>query len=68
MSDPNDYGGWLVYPEAGDRVGEGGDCYAVAYFGDDELEALRYMNRNRGTRAIYVKPGQTISEALEKQQ
>lgn len=67
MTTPLDEGAWLVYPVEGDRDGEGGDCYEVAFFADNELEALRYANRNRNYRAVYIKPGQTILEAVEKQ-
>ncbi|MGY1946689.1 hypothetical protein [Nocardia asiatica] len=64
---PLDDGAWLAFPIEGDRDGEGGDAYAVAYFGDNELEALRFVNCHPGYRAVYVKPGQTILEAAQKQ-
>jgi hypothetical protein len=62
---PDELGAWLVYPIAGAQAGTGGDCYAVSYFGDRELDALRYANKRDGYRAVYIKPGQTILEALE---
>lgn len=58
-------GVWLVYPTAGKRSGEGGDCYEVRSFGDDETRALRYANRHDGFRAALVKPGQSLAEAVE---
>ncbi|MFE7744475.1 hypothetical protein [Nocardia sp. NPDC057455] len=67
MATPLDEGAWLVYPVQGDRDGEGGDCYEVAFFADNELEALRAANRQSNLRAVYIKPGQTILEASEKQ-
>ncbi|MFE3052255.1 hypothetical protein [Nocardia sp. NPDC059239] len=67
MAVPLDDGAWLAFPEAGESEGEGGDCYAVAYFGDDELEALRYANRRPGYRAVLIKPGQTLLEAVKAQ-
>jgi hypothetical protein len=57
---------WIVFPQAGEHEGEGGDCYAVSYF-DNELEALRCANRRDGFRAVLIKSGQTILEAVEKQ-
>lgn len=60
-----DYGSWLVYPVEGSRPGEGGDCYEVAYFGDDELRALRHVNTHPGTRAVYALPGQTLLQAVQ---
>ncbi|WP_157119775.1 hypothetical protein [Nocardia xishanensis] len=61
--DPPEAGAWLVFPEAGKRAGEGGDCYQVTYF-DDELAALRYANQRNGYRAVPIKPGQTILDAI----
>ncbi|TDP29898.1 hypothetical protein [Nocardia ignorata] len=58
-------GGWLVYPVAGTRAGEGGDCYEVVYFGDRELDALRYANRHDGFRAVYAQPGQSLLQAVD---
>ncbi|MBF6358088.1 hypothetical protein IU449_26695 [Nocardia higoensis] len=58
-----DEGAWLAYPIEGDRDGEGGDCYEVAFFADDELAALRFVNARDGFRAVFIKPGQTILEA-----
>ncbi|MFE5290442.1 hypothetical protein ACFRAQ_36310 [Nocardia sp. NPDC056611] len=55
---------WVAFPEAGKKGGEGGDCYAVAFF-DNELDALRYVNRNHGYRAVAIKSGQTILAALK---
>jgi hypothetical protein len=60
-------GSWLAFPEKGARAGEGGDAFEVMNFGTDELAALREANRRDGFRAVYVLPGQTILEALEKQ-
>lgn len=57
-------GVWLVYPVAGERAGNGGDCYEVISFGDDETRALRYVNRHDGFKAAYVKPGQSLLEAV----
>ncbi|WP_280357881.1 hypothetical protein [Nocardia otitidiscaviarum] len=62
-----DDGTWLAFPEAGERDGEGGDCYAVAYFGDDELAALRYANKHPGYRAVLIKRGQTLLDAVKAQ-
>jgi hypothetical protein len=61
-------GGWLAIPLQGARAGEGGDCFGVAYFGDDELAALRYANQRDLYRAIYILPGQTVLDAWERQQ
>lgn len=58
-------GVWLVYPISGKREGQGGDCYEVVSFGDDETKALRYVNRHDGYRAAYIKPGQSLAEAVE---
>ncbi|WP_280195920.1 hypothetical protein [Nocardia farcinica] len=60
-------GAWLVFPQAGEREGEGGDAYEVMNFGDQELAALREANRREGFKAVYVLPGQTILEALGRQ-
>lgn len=57
-------GVWLVYPIAGKRSGEGGDCYEVKSFGDNEMDALRYANRVDGFKAAFVKPGQTLLDAV----
>ncbi len=57
-------GVWLVYPVAGERAGNGGDCYEVMSFGDNENRALRYVNKHDGVKAAYVKPGQTLLEAV----
>jgi hypothetical protein len=65
MADLDD-GAWLAFPVAGERAGWGGDCYAVAYFADDELAALRFANQRDGYRAVLIKPGQTLAEAVEK--
>ncbi|WP_280389501.1 hypothetical protein [Nocardia wallacei] len=59
-------GGWLAVPAQGRRAGEGGDCFEVAYFADDELSAYRYCNSRDGFKAVYVLPGQTVLEAWEK--
>lgn len=67
MTVPLDDGTWLAFPEAGENEGEGGDCYGVAYFGDNELEALRYINLHRGYRAVLIKPGQTLLQAVKAQ-
>lgn len=64
MTDRPD-GAFLVYPMAGTEEGAGGDAYSVAYFGEDELGALRYVNRNPGYRAVYVVHGETILQAEE---
>ncbi|MFC4128949.1 hypothetical protein [Nocardia rhizosphaerae] len=62
---PHDPDGvWLAYPTAGKRSGEGGDCYEVKSFGDDELAAYRYCNRVDGFKAVLVKPGQTVLDAV----
>ncbi|WP_043654621.1 hypothetical protein [Nocardia thailandica] len=59
-------GSWLVYPVEGSRPGQGGDCYEVVNFGDQELKALRYANANPGLHAIYVLPGESIAAATER--
>ncbi len=62
---PLDFDGvWLAYPAAGKRPGEGGDCYEVKSFGDDELAAYRYCNRHDGFKAALVKDGQSLLEAV----
>lgn len=61
-------GAWIVFVEDGDAPGSGGDCYEVRYFGDDEMSALRYCNKHREFRAIYIKHGQSLAQALENQQ
>ncbi|MFD6400702.1 hypothetical protein [Nocardia sp. NPDC060249] len=58
-------GVWLVYPVVGSRDGEGGDCYEIRSFGDNENQALRYANRHDGYRAVLIKPGQTLIQAVE---
>lgn len=58
-------GVWLVYPIAGKRSGEGGDCYEIRSFGSDELAALHYANRHEGFRAAFIKPGQSLVDAVE---
>ncbi|WP_109527165.1 MULTISPECIES: hypothetical protein [Nocardia] len=57
---------WVAFPQAGEREGEGSDCFEVAYF-DNELEALRYANRRDGYRAVLIKSGQTILDAVKAQ-
>lgn len=64
----HDDGAWLVYLETGDQPGEGGDCYSVLFFGDEELKALHYVNEHRGYRAVFIKPGQSILDAEKKKQ
>ncbi len=66
MTSPID-GGWLAVPFQSPRAGEGGDCFGVAYFADDELAALRYANTRDNYRAIYILPGQTVLNAWELQ-
>ncbi|MFD3594396.1 hypothetical protein ACFWU5_16855 [Nocardia sp. NPDC058640] len=57
-------GTWLAYPTSGGRAGEGGDCYEVAAFADDELACLRYCNTHDGYKAAYLLPGQTLLQAV----
>ncbi|MET8430061.1 hypothetical protein [Nocardia sp. NPDC004860] len=69
MSQPKvrlDGGAWIAYPAVGARPGEGGDAYAVRYFGnneDSELHALRFVNKNEGFKAVYIALGESIVEA-----
>lgn len=62
-------GAWHVYPRHGDRAGEAGDAMAVRYYGNTDaakLQALEFVNDNPGFRAIYMAPGESISEAEEQ--
>lgn len=61
-----DDGAWVAYPAKGERPGEGGDAYAVRFFGNSdtsELNALRYVNDNPGYKAVYVIAGESILDA-----
>ncbi|MFE2994200.1 hypothetical protein ACFXG4_04200 [Nocardia sp. NPDC059246] len=63
---PLDDGAWVAYPIAGERPGEGGDAYAVRFFGNNELselQALHYSNDNPGYKAVYMAVGESILEA-----